>query len=176
MCFMICLGHIAQGQQREIILVFLKTLPCQYFSLVAHPITLIMGCFEGQQGRESGLMSAASAAWPRPLVRQKLLKESWRSLQPTSGPDEVRDTQVLPPGKDCRGNRDVKKVIQHFLRESSSLTLLNGSTAPKSLCQPGEVLVAAQAGENYFRLQLICLNWGKNKEEGKQNKTKPQRE
>lgn len=92
------------------------------------------GMLWGAVGEESGEMSTA---WPHLSVRQNFLKESWRSVQPNSEPEEEGDTQVQPPGKDCHGNRGVRRVLQHFLRESSTLTLLNVTTVPKSLCGPG---------------------------------------
>lgn len=141
MCFVICLGLTAQVQQREIISAFLESLPRQYFSLVAHPITLIMGCLEGQQERESGLMSAASAAWPPPLARQNFLKESWRSPAHSrawwgEGQTGTASWEGLLWKSGCQEGPTAFPV-------SSNLTLLNGTAVPKSLCQPGEGLVAA---------------------------------
>lgn len=171
MCSVICLGHTAQVQQREIILVFLKTLPSHYLSLVAHSIILIMGCDEEQGERESGEMSTASTAWPRLSARGRLRvrgRTSWRRAGDLSSPLQ----SLMRRGTDrcCLLGRTAMETgmprgsYSSSWEKSSNLTLLNVTAVPRSLCRPGvrlgEVLVAAQAVGHYLGLQLICVNWG----------------
>lgn len=144
MCSVICLGHTTQVQQREIILVFLQTLPSQYLSLASDPITLIMGCLEGIRRDEhsSPLTSLCSL--------QSFLKESWRSvqlLQSLWGQGQAG----AAPGTGCPTNRDVNATA--FPERKLKPPSLNGTAVPRSSCQPGEVLLAAQAVELYLSLQ-----------------------
>lgn len=145
MCFVICLGHTTQVQQREIILVFLKTLPSQYLSLAADPITLIMGCLEG-----SGEMSRAGTLDLAVLAAELLEGELEISVR--TGTGGCCPWEGLPHEQGCQEGATA------FPERKIKPPCLNGTTVPRSPCQPGEVLLAAQAVQlcnkkyHYFRL------------------------